>query len=272
VIPWLLAMALASPLGEVEVHARALAPGEPVRVVIRPSSAVDEVTGTFLGRPFPLVRGASGSWTGWALVDLDDPAGPGVLELRAAQASIRHEVTIAARKFPRENLKVAGKYVAPSPEDEARIARERARLQTVYAQVTPPRAEGPFVRPVPGSATGTFGTRRFFNGAPRAPHPGVDLRAAVGTPVSASGPGRVALAGDLHFSGGTVILDHGGGLFTVYAHLSRIDVSEGEEVAQGARIGLSGATGRVTGPHLHWGAKAGDRPFDPAALLDPRLF
>jgi murein DD-endopeptidase MepM/ murein hydrolase activator NlpD len=111
-----------------------------------------------------------------------------------------------------------------------------------------------------------------YNGEPRSPHPGLDLRAASGTPVESSGAGHVCLAEDLYYSGNTVILDHGGGLFTVYAHLSRLLVSEGDAVEAGHILGLSGATGRVTGPHLHWGAKIGDRPFDPAALLDPRLF
>jgi murein DD-endopeptidase MepM/ murein hydrolase activator NlpD len=130
----------------------------------------------------------------------------------------------------------------------------------------------PFLRPVPGDPTSVFGTRRFFNEQPRDPHPGLDLRASTGTPVISSGAGRVALAAELYYAGGTVIVDHGGGLFTVYAHLSELLVEDGDEVDAGSRIGLSGATGRVTGPHLHWGAKIGNRPFDPEALLDPRLF
>jgi murein DD-endopeptidase MepM/ murein hydrolase activator NlpD len=132
--------------------------------------------------------------------------------------------------------------------------------------------ERAFVPPVPGPPTSVFGTRRFFNDRPRSPHPGLDLRAAGGTPVVAAGPGSVALAADLYYSGNTVILDHGGGLFTLYAHLERIDVAEGDRLRAGDKLGLSGATGRVTGPHLHWGAKVGDRPFDPRALLDSSLF
>jgi murein DD-endopeptidase MepM/ murein hydrolase activator NlpD len=126
--------------------------------------------------------------------------------------------------------------------------------------------------PVPGKPTGIFGERRFFNGQPRSPHPGLDLKAATGTPVLAAGAGRVALACDLYWTGGTVVIDHGGGLFTVYGHLSKVEVAEGTVVEAGARVGLSGATGRVTGPHLHWGAKIGDVPVDPRALRDARLF
>jgi murein DD-endopeptidase MepM/ murein hydrolase activator NlpD len=111
-----------------------------------------------------------------------------------------------------------------------------------------------------------------FNGVPKSPHSGLDLRAATGVPVKAAGAGRVRLSRNLYYSGNTVILDHGAGLFTVYAHLSTIAVREGDEVEAGAQVGKVGATGRVTGPHLHWGAKVGDRPFDPSALLDPALF
>jgi murein DD-endopeptidase MepM/ murein hydrolase activator NlpD len=131
---------------------------------------------------------------------------------------------------------------------------------------------GSFVRPVGGVPTSVFGTRRIFNGEPRSPHPGLDLRAASGTPVLSSGAGRVVLAQDLYYSGNTVIVDHGSGLFTIYAHLSATEVDEAQTVAAGDRLGLSGASGRVTGPHLHWGAKIGDRPFDPIALLAPELY
>jgi murein DD-endopeptidase MepM/ murein hydrolase activator NlpD len=111
-----------------------------------------------------------------------------------------------------------------------------------------------------------------FNGKRASPHSGLDLRASKGDPVRAAGGGRVVLAESLYYSGNTVILDHGAGLFTLYAHLSEIKVEDGDDTAQEQIIGLAGATGRVTGPHLHWGAKIGDRPFDPSALLDPLLF
>ena len=180
---------------------------------------------------------------------------------------------IERRTFPEQRLKVSSKYVEPPPEVTRRIEEERGRLAALWAGRERPRAAlHPFVRPVPGKPTGIFGERRFFNGEPRAPHPGLDLRAAEGTPVLAAGAGCVALAGDLYWTGGTVVLDHGDGLFTVYAHLSKMEVEEGAVIEAGTRIGRSGATGRVTGPHLHWGAKVGEIPVDPRALLDPRLF
>ena len=163
--------------------------------------------------------------------------------------------------------------MSPSKAQQERIDREKRRLDRVYAQRTgnPPPVD-PFVRPVPGEPTSAFGLRRIFNGQPRAPHAGLDLKAATGTPVRTSGPGTVVLADDLYFAGKTVIVDHGAGLFTIYAHLSRLDVKDGDAVEAGCVVGLSGATGRVTGPHLHWGARVGDTIFDPRALLDARLF
>jgi murein DD-endopeptidase MepM/ murein hydrolase activator NlpD len=184
-----------------------------------------------------------------------------------------HALTIRNKDFPEEHLSVSSKYVEPPAEVQERLARERAEVSKVYRMRTDRiQVGGAFVRPVPGEPTSIFGTRRLFNGKPRSPHPGLDLRAATGTTVKAAGAGVVGIAQDLYYSGNTVIIDHGGGLFTIYAHLSEIDVSAGDEVAAGAVIGKSGATGRVTGPHLHWGAKIGDRPFDPTALLDPALF
>lgn len=265
---------------EVTVRARAIAPGEPLRVVVRPPGPLMSLSGKFLGRRIYFSRAgdAGTEWSGWAVVSLDDEPRPAVIDLEGKRADGEaiagaHAVTIEARRFPTEKLTVEPKFVEPPKAVQARIERERKELAEIYASrrpAAPPAA--PFVRPVPGEPTGVFGSRRVFNEQPRAPHSGVDLRAATGTPVLASGPGTVALAKDLYFSGLTVILDHGGGLFTLYAHLSRLDVEPGETVEAGAKVGLSGATGRVTGPHLHWGAKIGSEIFDPRALLDPALF
>lgn len=257
----------------IELHARALAPGEPVRVVATSAAGVRDLALTFLGQEVVLEAGK-----GWAAVPLDAKAGPAEVQVRwsdddGGPRKSPVTVSIEPRTFPEQHLKVESKYVEPPPEVTKRIEEERARLQALWASRKP--ASTPlhaFVRPVPGKPTGVFGERRFFNDQPRAPHPGLDLKAATGTPVLAAGAGRVALAEDLYWTGGTVVIDHGSGLFTVYGHLSKVEVSEGALVEAGARVGLSGATGRVTGPHLHWGAKIGDIPVDPRALLDPRLF
>jgi murein DD-endopeptidase MepM/ murein hydrolase activator NlpD len=126
--------------------------------------------------------------------------------------------------------------------------------------------QGPFLLPVAAPAGGNFGARRLFNGKTRSRHGGVDFAAPQGAPIMAPAPGRVALAEDQYFSGGTVILDHGGGLFTTYFHMSSIDVAPGDLVVPGKQIGKVGATGRATGPHLHWGARLRGSRIDPVSL------
>jgi murein DD-endopeptidase MepM/ murein hydrolase activator NlpD len=291
VLFWLLAIQLAAVAvrGQdaaemlVEIRARAVAPGEPLRVVVASPFPLATLEGRFLDRDVFLVREGSTAegievWSGWAMIDLDREDGVAVFEFSGTRADgqpavATHAVTIQPKQFPEEQLSVAPRYVEPPKDVQRRLADERAKLKKIYrsrgATAAPERV---FVRPVAGEPTSVFGTRRIYNGKPRSPHPGLDLRASTGTPVAASGSGTVTLAQDLYYSGNTVIIDHGGGLFTLYAHLSEIGVQTGQTVAAGATIGQAGATGRVTGPHLHWGAKIGDRPFDPTALLDPQLF
>jgi murein DD-endopeptidase MepM/ murein hydrolase activator NlpD len=264
------------PAFRVDVLSRAIAPGEPLRIVVSGTVPLARVEGSLDGASLAFSPDSPDSRraSAWAAVPLDRAPGPLPLEVRAAgHEPLRKTLVVAAKSFPEQRLTVEEKYVKPSKEAEDRIANERRVLDAVYARrsVRPPLA-APFARPVPGDPTSAFGLRRFFNDEPRAPHAGLDLRAPTGTKVNASGPGEVAFAGDLYFSGKTVILDHGGGLFTIYAHLSRIDVAEGDEVRRGAPVGLSGATGRVTGPHLHWGTRVGSTVVDPRALLDPVLF
>jgi murein DD-endopeptidase MepM/ murein hydrolase activator NlpD len=278
----LLAVALAKPAPApsplaVEVHARAFLPGEPLRIVVTPDAALARASGALFGSELDLVRDGD-RWIGWAVVGLDRKPGRYVLRVKgtlASGGSVAADIPIAVGKkaFPVQKLTVEPKYVEPPKEALERIARERALLDAIYARRSAALPlDTPFVRPVPGEPTSAFGLRRVFNGKPRAPHGGLDLRAATGTSVRASGPGTVAYAGDLYYSGLTVVIDHGAGLFSLYAHLSEIAVAEGASIAAGEAVGLSGATGRVTGPHLHWGARVGAAIFDPRALLDARLF
>lgn len=267
---------------EITVHARELAPGEPLRIEALAGEPLESLEGSFLGEELFMSRIGSTEageiWSGWSMIALDKEPGPAAIELSGTsrggrRAAATHAITIAPKKFPEEHLNVEPKYVEPPKEVQERLARERAKLRALYkVRRVVDRIGEPFVRPVPGEPTSTFGKKRFFNGKPRSPHPGLDLRAAPGTPVHASGAGKVVIAEELYYSGNVVIIDHGGGLFTLYAHLSEIGVAEGDVVEAGDEVGLSGATGRVTGPHLHWGAKIGNRPFDPTALLDGALF
>ena len=238
------------------------------------------MSGEFRGTPLAFVKSGADAteWIAWGVIPLNAEPGPAAYRLTAKRSSgapltRTGELTVSAKSFPEQRLTVESKFVNPPKSESLRIEREKKQLAAIYAQrtVLPPPLV-PFVKPVPGDPTSEFGTHRFFNGEPRAPHPGIDLHAASGTPVVVAGPGRVALATDLYYSGGTVIVDHGGGLFTVYAHLSKIEAKVGATLQPGDPVGLSGATGRVTGPHLHWGARVGEAIFDPRALLDPRVF
>src|SRR6202043_118472 len=164
-------------------------------------------------------------------------------------------IAVRAGKFATESLKVAPNFVEPSPEQAARAEGERQRLRAIFATITPERLwDGPFHYPLVGVTTGgNFGKRRILNGKAGSPHSGVDFPAPAGTPVCAAQRGRVVLSEPLYFSGNTVILDHGLGLYTLYAHFSETDVKPDDVVESGALLGKVGATGRVTGPHLHWG-------------------
>jgi murein DD-endopeptidase MepM/ murein hydrolase activator NlpD len=170
--------------------------------------------------------------------------------------------------FRTRRLTVDEAFVTPPAAEEERIAREARLLDSLW---TSPAGErqwiGPFVRPVPQPANSAFGTRSIFNGKPRNAHGGADFLSPSGTPVHPPNAGRVLIARDLYFSGNTVVIDHGLGLLSMLAHLSAVDVREGDFVAADQVVGRVGATGRVTGPHLHWAVRAGGARVDPLSLL-----
>ena len=175
---------------------------------------------------------------------------------------------VVPRSFAVSRLSVDPKFVEPPPEEKERIERDREAFRKAFSTPLPaPLWEGRFTLPAEALSQKNFGARRVYNGQTRSRHAGLDLSAPTGTPVAAPASGVVVLAGEFYFSGGSVVLDHGGGLMTMYFHLSRIDVKEGDRIAPGQRIGAVGATGRVTGPHLHWAARLGAARVDPAALL-----
>jgi len=176
--------------------------------------------------------------------------------------------TIRSGSYGEEMLKVDPRHVRPSSDDLVRIRREQAELKTIYTSGSRSRLwQGGFRAPVPGEMSGPFGTRRLFNGELQSQHSGVDFRAQTGDPVHTAGSGKVCLTKDLFYSGNAVIIDHGAGVFTSYSHLSRMVVAVGQQVEKGAVIGLAGATGRATGPHLHWGAKVNNVSVNPLTLM-----
>ena len=175
--------------------------------------------------------------------------------------------------WPKSILKVAPKYVEPPAEARAQIERDRIRSRKAIASRTEKRWSLPLKRPVPGGITSAFGGRRVFNGQPRAPHKGTDMRCAEGTPVKAVCSGTVLFAENTYFGGLTVYLDHGQGVISTYSHLSAFDVKAGDSVRKGQIIGRSGSTGRVTGPHLHFGFLVQGVAVDAMSLLSsPPVF
>jgi murein DD-endopeptidase MepM/ murein hydrolase activator NlpD len=221
---------------------------------------------TFEGRTFGgFVSG--GLLNAYVGVDLDSKPGAYPLVLDYGVERAARQIAIRARAFAVERLSVDSKYTDLDEATERRVAREQAELDALWSTISPQRLwTNSFVRPVAGALGSPFGLRRFFNGEARSPHAGLDLKAPTGAEVLAANSGRVALARDLFFTGHTVVIDHGLGLFTIYAHLSRIDVGAGNRVERSQRVGLVGATGRATGPHLHWGVKLGGARVDPATL------
>lgn len=275
----LLLLALSSPLGPVggltlDHYARSLQPGEVVLLRVSAPGSVSGLSGEAFGKPLSFFQSDSGQWMALAGIDLEAGVGKHSVHAEAVeengdslQASL--ELEVAPKQFPTRRLTVDSKYVDPPADTLQRIQRESRKLRRIFAAVTSQRLwQGAFRRPVPGQANSSFGKRSILNGKPRSPHSGTDFQAALGTPIQSPNRGAVVLAEDLYFSGNTVILDHGQGLYSYFAHLSEIKVEEGQKVSSGDLLGLVGATGRVTGPHLHWSVRLNGARVDPLALME----
>lgn len=277
----LLALALsagiAAPLArgqsaEVMLTPAAVESGSPVLIHVEASGDA-VISGDWLGRKleFFAARGGSG-WYALAGADVETPAGPSTLRLVVHTGSgvrdLSRTVLIHAAHYRTGSLSVAPKFVEPGPEELKLIeADSQVKARVFASSAAHPLWVGSFHAPVGSAPTDSFGTRRMFNGKLASIHKGMDFRAPTGTPVRAGNGGTVVLARKLYYEGNCVIVDHGLGLWTISMHLSRIDVREGQSVAQGERLGLSGATGRVTGPHLHWAVRWQGAYLDPAKLL-----
>jgi len=191
-----------------------------------------------------------------------------ILFLDGTKKKIPFKVSVGKKRFPIQRLAVKKKFISPSEKCQRRIQEEEILLRSIYAACTPKWCgNGSFIPPARGVIRQNFGERRIFNNVRRSCHKGVDIRVRKGLPVQASNSGTVAEARDLYFAGKAVIIDHGIGLFSLYCHLSKISVKKGEVVAKGQLIGRVGSTGRVTGPHLHWGVKLCNEYVDPLSLL-----
>ncbi len=251
-----------------QVPLQRLAPGGVAWVALGPAPARPLA---WLGQVPLLVWGGPAAWS--ALVGLGLDQTPGALMLRWQATGSPGEPTrtallqVGAHRYAEQRLTVAPGQVDLSPDNLARYQREKAQQQAVIATYSADLPTGlRMVAPVMGPRSGSFGLRRVFNGQARAPHSGMDIAAPGGTPVSAPLPGRVIDCGDYFFNGQTVWLDHGAGLLSMVCHLSAIQVQVGEVCDTGQPLGAVGATGRTTGPHLHWSVSLN------RALVDPALF
>ena len=254
--------------------AAAIGPGAVVLVTVSAPTPLTLVDGDAFKRTLRFWSTADpNEWQALVGVPLDTSPGAHELTVHATQAdgravTNRLTITVVPARFETRRLRVDPRFVDPPAREVPRITREAKVLADIFAQTSAGRLwNGPFTAPVPGQATSSFGRLTVLNGQSRGRHLGSDFRAAEGTAVVAPNAGRVVLADDYYFSGNTVILDHGWGLYSLIAHLSRVGVRVGNQVQRGDPIGDSGATGRVTGPHLHWAVRLRGDSVDPLSLV-----
>jgi murein DD-endopeptidase MepM/ murein hydrolase activator NlpD len=276
VLSWAVAVCMLVPARAaadgIRFDARALQPGELVVVTLSFEEAPTSVHVSAFDRTAAAAVNRDGTWQALVGIDLEQQPGTHLITVEARTASgsrrLTRELVVQPKRFATRRLRVAPDFVDPPATLRARIESEGAFLQEVYADSSATRLwREPFLRPVPQAANSRFGTRSVFNGKPRSPHGGTDFASGAGTPVKAPNAGRIVAARDLFFSGNTVIIDHGLGVFSLLAHLSRLDVREGDTIEAGRVVGLVGATGRVTGPHLHWALRISGARVDPMGAL-----
>jgi murein DD-endopeptidase MepM/ murein hydrolase activator NlpD len=261
----LLAIAAPHALG-VDLPQQRIVPGGVATVPL--GSAPQPPKVRYAGVPV-LVVGDPNGWTAVVGIALAAQPGRATLEVqRPGRPAEKRTFVVAPVRYAEQRLKVAPGHVELSPEDLARYEREREHLAGIAATFTDaPPSSLRLAQPTPGPRSSSFGLRRVFNGQSRNPHSGMDIAASQGTPVTAAASGRVIDTGDYFFNGNTVWIDHGAGLLTMYCHLATIAVQVGDTVATGTSIGTVGATGRVTGPHLHWSVSLNRAMVDPALFL-----
>jgi murein DD-endopeptidase MepM/ murein hydrolase activator NlpD len=258
--------------------------GGPVLFQVKPPLRFESLKGTWLGHELFFSFDATGKrWYALAGVSLETTPGTYSLELTGEtqtgkassnKVAFTRKFAIARGKYPKIEVKlsVEGKFTEPNPEQQKQIEEGQQVKKDYLSRVTPEREwSGDFTAPAEASISDVFGSQRIFNGKTSSPHLGLDFRVPTGTPVAAMNDGTVLLARPLYFEGNFVVLDHGQGLLTLYLHLSEFKVKEGDQVKSGQVIGLSGGTGRATGPHLHVAVRWQDTYLDPAGLMRLQL-
>jgi murein DD-endopeptidase MepM/ murein hydrolase activator NlpD len=249
--------------------------GSPVLFRVTAPLQLTELNGNFLGQEFSFRSSkACRCWYGFAGVSLATKPGTYTLRVQGKgtggkETAMSYLVRVSAAHYPFSTIKVAPAYVEPPKEAEAVIAEADASKKRAFATTdSNPLWSGHFLAPAEAETSGVFGSARVYNGVKKSQHLGLDFRASTGTPVHAANAGTVILARPLYFEGNCVMLDHGQGLVTVYMHLSEFKVKEGDKVAAGQLIALSGGTGRSTGPHLHFAVRWRGEYLDPRTLLE----
>ena len=256
--------------------------GSPVLLRVTAPKPLRSLTGNWLGHEITFAFDTDNkSW--FALAGVGQETKPGVYTLQlhsetsvgkaAGQViSFEKRIRVERKRYPRVLLKVPGRYTAPSPEDQHQIAEDKGIKTEAFKTVTPAREwKGSFIPPVTAEISDVFGVERVFNSSVQSTHQGLDFRVPSGTPVAAVNSGHVILAQPLFFEGNCVVIDHGQGLLTLYLHMSKFSVKQGDDVSKGQEIGLSGGTGRATGPHLHLAVRWQGVYLDPQILLKLQL-
>jgi hypothetical protein len=265
--------AFAAPGGMLSIAVSTSTPalGDPVVVEVAANGAVDNLVLRWKSADWPMREIAPGRYEGLIGVDMDDPEGPAVVAaegvLDGARFHAEAELMVSPRKFAVQELTLPKGMAEFDDATLRRIEQEAGELSRRFSRVTVPRWRTPFLPPVKEYRPVNFGARRVINGDPRMPHSAVDIHLPEGTPVRAIADGQVAFAGEQFFGGRSVVIDHGGGVFSIYYHLKEYSVAEGQEISRGVRVGSVGATGRATGPHLHFGVRVPGGRIDPTRLL-----
>lgn len=279
VLATLAALVLAGARADLEIShtARALQPGEIVTLQVVSTTPRRTVEAIGFGRTAPLwpEGGSTTRWRGLIGLDVEISPGPQSIEVRATAESggvdtATYTIDVLPKQFAERHLKVDPRFSDPPASVRPRIAREAARLEAIFAAIDRHAIpDVPFTAPVPQPSNSRFGLRSFFNKQPRGRHNGVDFPSPAGTSIRAPARGRVVLVDDLYFTGHTVVIDHGMGVYSLFAHLERTAATDAAMVERGEVVGFVGSTGRATGPHLHWSLRLQRARVDPLSLSAP---
>ncbi len=269
--------AVAGPIRNIFWQPNNLKQGSPALFTVELTKPATRISGTFAGKTLTFSKGEDATvWHALAGDDLETQPGTYTLAVSAVMAGrvVRDskKIDIAAGMFKTGDIQVPDDFVNPSAEDKRQIAKDEVLKARAYAHVMPKVLwSGDFIKPVPAASTESFGESRILNEERSSLHRGTDFPVREGTTVIASNAGVVVLAKPMFYEGNCVIVDHGDKFFTIYMHLSKMTVKEGDAVKKGERLGLSGATGRVTGPHMHMGVRWNGAYLDPVELLSLTL-